>query len=60
MENNTKKWVTVLGATGSIGSSTLDVIARHPDRLGVFAISAATQAKPPSQTRLRIACVPVT
>ena len=43
MENNTKKWVTVLGATGSIGSSTLDVIARHPDRLGVFAISAATQ-----------------
>jgi 1-deoxy-D-xylulose-5-phosphate reductoisomerase len=31
--------VTVLGATGSIGLSTLDVIARHPDRYQVFALS---------------------
>ncbi|HAW63193.1 MAG TPA: 1-deoxy-D-xylulose-5-phosphate reductoisomerase, partial [Pseudomonas sp.] len=31
--------VTVLGATGSIGLSTLDVIARHPDRYAVFALS---------------------
>ena len=30
---------TVLGATGSIGLSTLDVIARHPDRYQVFALS---------------------
>jgi 1-deoxy-D-xylulose-5-phosphate reductoisomerase len=29
----------VLGATGSIGLSTLDVIARHPDRYQVFALS---------------------
>ena len=34
--------VAVLGATGSIGSSTLDVIARHPDRYQVFALSAHT------------------
>lgn len=33
------KQVTVLGATGSIGDSTLDVIARHPDRYRVFALS---------------------
>ena len=35
--------VTVLGATGSIGTSTLDVMARHPERYQVFALSAATQ-----------------
>ena len=32
--------ITVLGATGSIGVSTLDVIARHPDRYKVFALTA--------------------
>jgi 1-deoxy-D-xylulose-5-phosphate reductoisomerase len=32
--------VTVLGATGSVGLSTLDVIARHPDRYQVFALTA--------------------
>ena len=31
--------VCVLGATGSIGASTLDVIARHPDRMAVYALS---------------------
>jgi 1-deoxy-D-xylulose-5-phosphate reductoisomerase len=31
--------ITVLGATGSIGLSTLDVIARHPGRYQVFALS---------------------
>ena len=31
--------ITVLGATGSIGLSTLDVIARHPDRYHVFGLS---------------------
>ncbi len=36
----TIKAVTVLGATGSIGASTLDVIARHPERYRVFALSA--------------------
>lgn len=32
--------ITILGATGSIGVSTLDVIARHPERYQVFALSA--------------------
>ncbi len=34
------KQVVVLGSTGSIGVSTLDVIARHPDRYQVFALTA--------------------
>jgi len=33
------KWITVLGATGSIGSSTLDVIRRHPTRYRVYALT---------------------
>jgi|TARA_B110000902_G_C14289159_1_gene580157 1-deoxy-D-xylulose-5-phosphate reductoisomerase len=35
--------ISVLGATGSIGVSTLDVIARHPDKYAVFALTAHTQ-----------------
>ncbi|QJR82878.1 1-deoxy-D-xylulose-5-phosphate reductoisomerase [Alteromonas pelagimontana] len=35
--------VTILGATGSIGCNTLDVINRHPDRYRVFAITGHTQ-----------------
>ncbi len=31
--------ITVLGATGSIGVSTLDVISRHPDRFEVIALT---------------------
>ncbi len=31
--------ITVLGATGSIGQSTLDVIAQHPERYEVFALT---------------------
>ena len=38
-----KQRITVLGSTGSIGTSTLDVVARHPERFEVFALSAATQ-----------------
>ena len=32
--------VAIFGATGSIGQSTLDVIARHPDRFNVLALAA--------------------
>ncbi len=32
--------LTILGATGSIGASTLDVVARHPDRYQVYALTA--------------------
>lgn len=35
--------ITVLGSTGSIGVNTLDVIARHPDRFTVIALTANTQ-----------------
>ncbi|MFM9879269.1 MAG: 1-deoxy-D-xylulose-5-phosphate reductoisomerase [Burkholderiaceae bacterium] len=35
--------VAILGSTGSIGCSTLDVIGRHPDRFEVFALTAARQ-----------------
>lgn len=38
-----KQRLTVLGSTGSIGTSTLDVVRRHPDDYEVFALSAATQ-----------------
>lgn len=35
--------ITVLGSTGSIGVSTLDVIARHPDRYSLYALTANTR-----------------
>lgn len=38
-----KQRISVLGSTGSVGVNTLDVIAAHPDRFEVFALSAATQ-----------------
>ena len=37
--------VTLLGSTGSIGLSTLDVIARHPQRYRVVALTANTQGE---------------
>lgn len=42
MNSETKQvqQISVLGATGSIGTSTLDVIARNPDKYRVFALSA--------------------
>ena len=39
------KQVTILGATGSIGSSALDVIARHPDRYALHALTANTNVE---------------
>jgi 1-deoxy-D-xylulose-5-phosphate reductoisomerase len=44
--------VTVLGATGSIGLSTLDVLARHPERYQVFALTGFSRLE-----RLRDLCV---
>ena len=40
-----KQRIVVLGATGSVGVNTLDVIARHPDRYEVFALTAATKVE---------------
>jgi 1-deoxy-D-xylulose-5-phosphate reductoisomerase len=39
----TRQRVCVLGSTGSIGVNTLDVIARHPDRYDIFALSAMSR-----------------
>ncbi|HSM98137.1 MAG TPA: 1-deoxy-D-xylulose-5-phosphate reductoisomerase [Gallionella sp.] len=36
--------ITILGSTGSIGTSTLDVVARHPDRFSIVALTANSQA----------------
>ena len=36
----TQQGISILGATGSIGASTLDVVARHPDRFRVVGLSA--------------------
>ncbi|MCX7172524.1 MAG: 1-deoxy-D-xylulose-5-phosphate reductoisomerase [Proteobacteria bacterium] len=35
-----KQRLSILGATGSIGLSTLDVVSRHPDRFEVVALTA--------------------
>lgn len=37
--------ITILGATGSIGESTLDVVRRHPDRYTVHALTAHRQVR---------------
>jgi 1-deoxy-D-xylulose-5-phosphate reductoisomerase len=36
--------VTILGATGTIGKQTLDVISRHPEKFQIFALTANTRA----------------
>ena len=41
--NQAMQRVTVLGATGSIGLSTLDVLARHPERFEIYAVTAHTR-----------------
>ena len=38
--SSARQRVCVLGATGSIGTNTLDVLARHPDRFEVIALTA--------------------
>jgi 1-deoxy-D-xylulose-5-phosphate reductoisomerase len=35
-----QKRITLLGSTGSIGDSTLDVVARHPQRFSIYALTA--------------------
>ncbi len=39
------KNVTILGATGTIGLQTLDVISQHPERFKVFALAANSNVK---------------
>lgn len=45
--------VAVLGSTGSIGESTLDVVARHPDRFRLVAIGARRSAAKLAEQVLR-------
>lgn len=37
--------ITLLGATGSIGSSTLDLVLKHPERYSIYALTANTNAE---------------
>ena len=43
--NMLKQRLVVLGSTGSIGVSTLDVVARHSDRFEVFALTASSNVE---------------
>jgi len=42
---NRPQVLTILGSTGSIGTSTLDVVARHPDSFRVFALTGASKVE---------------
>lgn len=48
--------ITVLGATGSIGQNTIDVISRHPDKYRVFAITGHTNLH--ALVKLAMQCSP--
>jgi 1-deoxy-D-xylulose-5-phosphate reductoisomerase len=48
--------ITVLGATGSIGQNTINVIRRHPDKFRVFAITGHTNLK--ALVQLAVQCSP--
>lgn len=41
----TRQVLTILGSTGSIGVSTLDVVARHPDKFQIFALAGHRQTE---------------
>lgn len=45
MVTSVKRSITILGATGSIGLNTLDVVRRHPDRFSVHALTASTSVE---------------
>jgi 1-deoxy-D-xylulose-5-phosphate reductoisomerase len=43
MQQTTIQHITILGSTGSIGTSTLDVVGRHPDKFKIVALTANSQ-----------------
>jgi len=51
----TSKGLTILGATGTIGVNTLDVIARHPNHFHVVALSANTNVEKLKEQCLNVA-----
>lgn len=46
--------LTVLGATGSIGTSTLDLVARDPERFEVVAVTANASAEDLARLAIRV------
>ncbi|MCB5363115.1 1-deoxy-D-xylulose-5-phosphate reductoisomerase [Pusillimonas sp. CC-YST705] len=58
----TPRCLCILGATGSIGESTLDVVRRHPERFQVYALSAHSRmerlAELAAQTGAKLVAVP--
>ena len=40
---NKKQCISILGSTGSIGTSTLDVLSRHPEQYRIHALTASSQ-----------------
>jgi len=51
-QDQRRQRVAILGSTGSIGVSTLEVLSLHPDRFEVFALTASTQVD-----KLLVQCV---
>jgi 1-deoxy-D-xylulose-5-phosphate reductoisomerase len=49
----TRRKISILGATGSVGTSTLDLVERHPDRFEVIALTAATNVAALAEAALR-------
>lgn len=45
MSENKRRRIAVLGSTGSIGTQTLDVARRHPDKLEIVALACGTRAE---------------
>jgi len=56
-----RRRVSILGATGSVGTSTLDLIERHPERFEVVALTAARNvaalAEAAHRTRAQLAVI---
>ena len=48
-----KRKISILGATGSVGKSTLDLIERSPDRFEVIALTAASNVEALAQAAIR-------
>ena len=57
----TRRKISILGATGSVGTSTLDLVERHPDRFEVVALTAARNvaalADAATRTRAKLAVI---
>jgi 1-deoxy-D-xylulose-5-phosphate reductoisomerase len=54
MVTTTPRSVTILGSTGSVGESTIDLLTRNPDRYRVVALTANTNAQKLAQQALHL------